>query len=255
MYLDDIIIFSKDVVSHIETLKEVFDCLRNANLTLKPSKCEFLKTEIELLGFKISQAGIHTNERLVNAVRRFNVPKNIKSLQRFLGLANFYRRFLLGFSKIAQPLYELLKVDTPFNWDEACQNAFDMLKDKLTSAEVLAFFDPNAKTSLHVDASRKGLGAILLQEQPNGEVRPVFYISRSLNKAEKNYDILNLEATCIIWALKTLRQFVYGRKLIIITDHLSLCYLRTLKNPTGRLARYLLILSEFDADIIQKKVN
>ena len=253
VYLDDIIIFSKDLDSHVETLKEVFECLRRANLTLKPSKCQFLKTEIELLGFKISQAGIHTNRKLVEAVEKFGRPKNVKALQRFLGMAGFYRRFIDSYAKITRPLCALLKKDTKFCWDQTCQTAFETLKEKLCSAEVLAFFNPNAPTRLHVDASHKGLGAIMLQEQDDGEIRPVFYISRSLNKAEKNYNILNLEATCIIWALKSLRQFIHGRKITIITDHSALCYLSTLKNPTGRLARYLLILSEFDADIIHKK--
>lgn len=253
VYLDDIIIFSPDVESHIKTLAEVFECLRKANLTLKPSKCHFLKTEIELLGFKIDQSGIHTSRKLLRAVEEFPVPKNVKALQRFLGLANFYRKFICNFSSIAHPLYALLKADTKFCWSQLCQDTFELLKKKLCSAEVLAFFNPNLPTRLHVDASRKGLGAVMLQDQPNGETRPVFYISRSLNKAEKNYDILNLEATCIIWALKTLRQFIYGKKILIITDHSALCYLRSLKNPTGRLARYLLILSEFDADIIHKK--
>ena len=186
-------------------------------------------------------------------MEKFERPKNVKALQRFLGMAGFYRHFIDSYAKITRPLCALLKKDTKFCWDQTCQTAFETLKEKLCSAEVLAFFNPNAPTRLHVDASHKGLGAIMLQEQDDGEIRPVFYISRSLNKAEKNYNILNLEATSIIWALKTLRPFIHGRKITIITDHSALCYLRTLKNPTGRLARYLLILSEFDADIIHKK--
>lgn len=252
IYLDDIIIHSEDFDSHIKTLTEVFKCLREANLTLKPSKCQFLKTEIEILGYKIDAKGIYTTDTLIKAVKEFPVPKNVKQLQRFLGLVNFYRKFIENMSQLCQPLYNLLKKDVKFLWTKTEQQAFELLKHKLVTAPVLCHYNPLGENRLHVDASRQGLGCVFLQKQNDGEFHPVFFLSRSLTKAERNYDVLNLEATCIIWALKTLRQFIYGRKICIYTDHNSLCHLRTLKNPMGRMARYLLVLSDYDADIVHR---
>lgn len=251
-YLDDLIIFSKDYQSHLETLREIFECLRKANITLKPSKCQFLNTEIDLLGYKINQEGIQTNPNLIAAITNFPKPTKVKELQRFLGLCNFYRKFVENFSKLARPLYDLLRKDTPYHWNSQHQETFELLKNKLVTTPVLAHFSPTASTNLHVDASKEGLGAVLLQKQADNKFHPVYYISRSLTKAEKNYDVLNLEATCLVWALRTLRTFVYGRPVTVYTDNRSLCFLRTIKNPMGRIARYLLTLSEFDTDIKHK---
>ncbi|XP_049824794.1 uncharacterized protein LOC126265925 [Aethina tumida] len=252
IYLDDIVVFSRTLEEHLQKLEKVFQRLRKAGLTLKPSKCSYAKEEVELLGYIVSREGILPDPAKLQAIREFPRPNNVKGIQSFLGLCNFYRKFIHNFATTARPLHELTKKDGKFNWLEEHEHAFQTLKKKLLSAPVLQHFNPNEGTELHVDASKLGIGAVLLQKGEDQNQHPIAYISRSLSKAEKNYTITELEGLAAIWALGYLRHLIYGRPVKIVSDHHALCWIRSLKDPTGRLARWSLKLSEYDYTIVHK---
>ena len=252
IYLDDIIIFSETLEGHLEKLRKVFTRMREAGLTLKPSKCEYLKEKINILGFTVTKDGLLPEEAKLVAIKEFPKPKSVKNVQSFIGLCNYYRKCIKNFSVIARPLHEITKNDTGFKWEENQIEAFNHLKEKLITAPVLNHYNPDKDCELRVDASRDGIGAILLQEGEDEQPHPIAYASRSLTKAEKNYTITELEGLAAIWALGYLRHLIYGKPVKIVTDHHALCWLKSLKDPTGRLARWSIKLSEFDYTIVHK---
>lgn len=252
IYLDDIIIFSTTLEEHLEKLEKVFQRLRDANLTLKLGKCMFVQTTINILGYTVSETGLTIDESKLVAIKEFPTPKSVKQIQNFVGLCNYYRKFIKNFSLIARPLHLMTKKDQIFSWGEPERKAFEALKQKLLSAPVLQHYDPKKVCELRVDACKTGIGAILLQEGGDKHMHPVSYISRSLSKAERNYSVTELEGLAVIWALGYLRHLVYGKQVTIMTDHHALCWIRSLKDPTGRLARWSLKLSEYDYVIKHK---
>lgn len=251
VYLDDVIVFSSTFEEHIVNLKLVLSRLREANLTAKVSKCVFAENRIKILGHVVDENGISTDPDKINAITNFPRLNSVKKLQSFLGLCNYYRKFIRDFSALAKPLFNITKDNVDFKWDSIQEMAFQNLKDKLASNPVLAHFNPNKECELRVDASREGLGAILLQEKDK-ELHPVSYISRSLTKAERNYTISELEALTVVWSLQYLRHLVYGRPIKIVTDHHALCWLKSCKDPTGRLARWAIKLSEYEYTVVHK---
>lgn len=252
IYMDDIIIFSKTIEEHLSKLRKVFQRLRNAGLTLKPSKCEYLKEKINVLGYSVSREGLQPDESKLIAIRNFPTPKNVKSVQSFLGLCNYYRKFIKNFSQLAKPLYEVTHKDRKFIWGGSQEEAFQILKEKLCTAPVLAHYNPEKPTELRVDGSLLGVGAVLLQEDEERRKHPIAYASRTLSKAEKNYTITEIEGLAAVWALRYLRSLIYGKPVKVVTDHHALCWLKTLKDPIGRLARWAITLSEFDYTIEHK---
>jgi len=210
IYLDDVIIFSKTPEEHLEKLREVCERLREAGLTLNPKKCEFLKKEVKILGHIVNETGIMPDNDKIESVKKFPTPRKVKDIQSFLGLANFYRKFIKDFSKIARPLHDLTKKDQKFCWRKEQEKAFQELKDKLITAPVLHHFNPLKETILHVDGSKTGIGAVLLQEDENGRPHPIAYASRSLNKNEQNYTISEIEGLAVVYFLEYLRHFIFS---------------------------------------------
>lgn len=252
IYLDDIIVFSKDPEEHLEKLRKVFQRLREAGLTLKPSKCEYMKEEIKVLGFKVNKTGILPDDDNIRGIREFPTPKKLKDVQSFLGTCGFYRKFIRHFSNIASPLHILTRKDVKFHWGTPQENAFQILKRKLISPPVLHHFNPEKGTILHVDASKNGIGGVLLQEDDQGVPHPIAYVSRSLNKNEVNYTISEIEGLAVVWILGYLRHLIYGRPIKIVSDHSALCWLKSIKN-SGRLCRWSIALSDYDYTITYKK--
>lgn len=250
LYLDDIVVFSDSFEEHIIRLRHVFEKLRGANLTLKTTKCKFIENEINLLGYHIDGQGVRTDKSKIKAIQQFPRPTTVTRVQSFLGLCNFYRKFVNNFAAIARPLHEITKKNS-FIWKKDQDIAFENLKRALTDAPVLAHFNPELGTEIRVDASRLGLGGILLQEL-DGKKHPIAYISRSLTPAEKNYTISELEALAVVWSLGYLRHFIYGKPVKIVTDHCALCYLKSCKDPNGKLARWAIKLAEYDYKIYYK---
>ncbi|UYV65989.1 hypothetical protein LAZ67_3006074 [Cordylochernes scorpioides] len=250
-YLDDVIIYSPDFPTHLKRLEAVFRCFRESNLRLNDKKCRFDFEELEILGYITSKHGIKPAEHNIKAVRNFPRPKKVKEVQSFLGMCSYYRKFIKDFSKIADPLTNLIKKSVSFTWTERQEEAFQTLKTALLSPPILGHFNPNAPTYVHTDASNIGIGATLVQDI-GGEEKVISYLSRTLSKAEQNYSTTEKECLAVVWSMSKLRPYLYGRHFKIVTDHHALCWLKNLKDPTGRLARWALKIQEYDFDIIHK---
>ena len=253
VYLDDIVIWASTFEDHIRRLRLVFDRIRTAGLKLKPSKCHFLRKEVTFLGHLVSSDGIKTDPENVLAVQTWPAPVNVKELQSFLGLAGYYRKFIFGFSIIAESLCKLCRKNVPFSWQQEQQAAFEKLKDHLVSAPVLAYpdFSPAAGPFvLDTDASQYlGIGAVLSQQQEDGTERVIAYGSRSSNEHEKNYCTTRLEILALVTYVDYFRCYLLGRKFRLRTDHHSLRCLTSFKEPQGQVARWLERLQEYDCEI------
>ena len=251
IYIDDIVIFSKSIDEHLTHLEEVFRRLREANVKLNPKKCSFVKQRIEYLGHVVTPEGIFPDPGKVEVVKNFPTPASLKELKSFLGLANYYRRFIKGFSEIASPLNALTKKGVKFCWSESCAVAFDRLKRTLTSAPVLAFPNFDEQFLLYVDASSTGIGFALAQIQ-NGKEVVIAYNGRGLNQAERNYTTTEREALALVEGIKKFQPYLHDRKFVVYTDHSSLRWLMNVKDATGRLARWALLLQQYNFDIIHR---
>ncbi|CAI7851949.1 unnamed protein product [Closterium sp. NIES-54] len=226
VYLDDILIYSRDMKQHIEHLRRVFEILRREMFYVKLSKSGFALKKVQFLGHMVSTQGIHVDPKKIEAVRTWKTPENVKELQQFLGFANYYNRFVPQYAKIATPLTNLLKKNTPFKWEDVHQQAMEQLKTALTSAPVLILPDPEKDYVIEADASDQAVGAVLMQDQGKG-LQPIAYLSKKLHGAELNYPIHDKEALAIITAFKTWRCYLEGRKTTVYTDHCSLKCLKT----------------------------
>ena len=244
VFLDDIIIFGRTVEEHLHRIEQVFQRLSQANLKITPTKCHFFQKEVNFLGFHISQQGVRSDPSKTAAIADWPTPKNIKQVRSFCATINYYRRHIHQFSIIAAPLYDLLKKRARFNWTEDHERAFRTLKMRLTTAPILAIFDPTRPTFVDCDASGSGLGGIISQ-MVDGQERVVAYASRTLNESEKKYSITKRELLGVIFALKQFRQYVLGIHFTLRTDHEPLRYLQSMKDPPAQMGRWLDRLQEF----------
>ena len=251
VYIDDVIVFASSFEEHLARLQLVLDRLRMANLKLKPSKCHFTKTLVNFLGFVVSAEGVSPDPAKIDAVKSYPTPTCVKDIRSFLGLANYYRRFVQGFAKIASPLNMLTRKGIPFVWSSACENAFHLLKQRLCSAPILAYPDFTKSFHLYTDASQTALGYILGQVIDDREV-VLAYGGRELNPAEVNYSTTEREALAVVDGVKHYQTYLAGGKFFIHTNHGSLSWLMRIKDPTGRLARWSLQLQQYDFEIIHR---
>ena len=199
IYLDDIVIFSKDLASHLKRLEAVFWKLEEAGLKLKPSKCELFQRQLAYLGHVISAKGVATDESKIEAIKNWPTPTNITEVRSFLGFMGYYRRFIPKFVQVASPLHKLTlgqnagKKKAAIKWDSRCQKAFDDLRTLCTTAPILAYAGFTKPFKLHTDACGNGLEPVLYQTQEDGTKAVIVYASRSLNKAESHYPAHKLE--------------------------------------------------------------
>lgn len=247
-YLDDVIIFGHTFEVALSNLREVFQCIREANLKLKQKKCDLFQTEVSYLGHVVSAAGITCDPKKVKAVRDWPVPENVSEVRSFLGLAGYYRRFIPNFSEVASPLTNLTRKNKRFSWDSACEISFETLKTLLTSAPILSYPTETGKFVLDTDASATGLGAVLSQIQ-EGEERVIAFASRTLNKSQTNYCTTHRELLAVVTFVKYFKHFLWGRPFLLRTDHASLTWLKNFKDPEGILARWLAVLDMYDMEI------
>ena len=238
IYLDDILVFSVTFEEHLEHIQQVIERLTVAGLKLKPSKCHFICQEVEYLGHLITPSGIHPNPNRVKAVQEFPVPQSVREVRQFLGVASYYRRFIRGFAKTAQPLHALTQKGAPFEWTQFCQNAFEELKSHLTESPLLAYPDFDKSFILETDASMKGLGPVLSQVQADGRPHPVAYASHALSPQEKCYAITELESLAVVWAVNYFHAYLYGHDVVVFTDHLAVKAVLETPNPSGKHARW-----------------
>ena len=216
IYLDDIVIFSKDLASHLERLEAVFWKLEEADLNVKPSKCELFWRQLVYLGYVISSEGVATDESKIEAIKNWPTPTNITEVRSFLGFMGYYHRFIPKFMQVAHPLHELTlgenagKKKAAIKWDSRCQQAFNDLKTLCIMAPILAYADFTKPFKLHTDACSTGLGVVLYQTWEDGTEAVITYASRSLNKAESHYPAHKLEFLTLKWELvKKFHEYLY----------------------------------------------
>lgn len=188
---------------------------------MKLNKCHFCKIKLVYLGHLVTQGGIQPDPAKTSVIEKMLPPVDIHGLRRFIGLCSYYSRFVEGFSKIAEPLNALLRKHNLFKWDEKCDTAFKKLKEKLVKAPILSYPNFSEEMILFTDASTIGIGGILAQKI-NGQEKVIAYASRTLNSAERNYTITELECLAIVWAVNYFRPYLYGKRFLVITDHFDL---------------------------------
>jgi hypothetical protein len=250
IYMDDILVLSKDKNEHQEQVKRILEKLRQHQLSLKAEKCYFEKEEIEFLGLIISEKGIRMDPHKVKAITDWPTPTTKRELQQFLGFVNFYRRFVKGFAKIAKPLTKLTG-KTDWLWTELQQKAFQELKNEVTSKQVLIIPKPGRPFRMETDASDFAIAAILSQLDDEGKWRLVAFLSRSLNNAERNYKIYDKEMLAIMHGFYEWAHYLKGNNEIteVLTDHQNLTFFRKPQNLNRRQARWIMDLQEYNFTI------
>ena len=245
VFIDDILVYSKDRENHDTHLRVVLETLRKEQLYAKLSKCEFWLNEVSFLGHIVSKEGIRVDPKKIEVVFEWKPPRNVTEVLSFLGLAGYYRRFIKGFSMTAAPMTTLLqKKNEKYEWSEKCQRSFDKLKTFLTKAPILTQLTCGKEYVIFSDASLNGLECVLIQE---GKV--VAYASRQLKPHEKNYPTHDLELATIVFALKIWRHYLYGEKCFIYTDHKSLKYLPSQRVLNLRQRRWMELIKDYDCVI------
>ncbi|GJW50546.1 putative reverse transcriptase domain-containing protein [Tanacetum coccineum] len=229
---------------HEEHLKIILELLKKEELYAKFSKCEFWIPKVQFLGHVIDNKGIHVDPAKIESVKDWASPKTPTEIRQFLGLAGYYRRFIEGFSKIAKPMTKLTQKKVKFEWGDKQEAAFQLLKQKLCSAPILALPEGSEDFIVYCDASKKGLGAVLMQRE-----KVISYASRQLKIHEKNYTTHDLELGAVVFALKIWRHYLYGTKCTLFTDHKSLQHILNQKELNMRQRRWLELLSDYDCDI------
>ena len=244
VFIDDILIYSKNKQEHKVYLRVVLQTLRERQLYTKFNKCEFWLDKVNFLGHVISSQGVMVDPQKIEDILNWEVPTNQTEVRSFFGLAGYYRRFIRNFSIIASPMTELLKKNVRFEWTEECQQCMDELKERLTTAPILTLPDGESDFMIYSDASWNGLGCVLMQ---NGMV--ISYISKKLKPHERKYPTHDLELAAVVFALKMWRHYLYGSRCQIFTDHKSLKYVMTQKELNLRKRRWVELIKDYDCTI------
>lgn len=248
VYLDDIIIASETFEEHKQHLEAVFNLLFKAGFKLNWEKCFFMKQYTEFLGFIVGQGKIQVSPKKTEAVMNYPRPRTLKQLRGFLSLLSWMRRHIPNLAELSSPLTEMLRKDTKMYWTDARNDAFLKLKQCLLEPPVLCAPDFNLPFEVHCDASNVAIGAVLLQKVEEA-YQVIAYASRVLSQPERNYSTTEKECLAVIFALEKWRPYIQGQQTIVKTDHSSLTWLQNIKNPAGRLARWVARLSPYDLDI------
>jgi hypothetical protein len=244
VFIDVILIYSKNDEEHARHLRVVLTCLRGHQLYAKLRKCAFWLEEIQFLGHVLSAKGIAVDPSKVKDILEWKSPTIVHLVRSFLGLAGYYRRFIPDFSKIVKPITGLMKNYTKFDWSSKCNEAFEQLKVLLTTAPVLAQPDIEKPFDVYCDASSSGLGCVLMQEG-----RVIAYASRQLRRHEEHYPTHDQELAAIVHSLKIWRHYLLGNICHLYTDHKSLKYIFTKSEINMRQKRWLELITEYDLEI------
>jgi len=247
-YLDDLLVFSPDFESHMKHIEDVFERLKNASLSLNKKKCHFIKEKIEYLGHVISHKGIQPNPEKVRAIQTLDPPTNVKGVRSFLGMAGYFRNFIPQFSALARGLTRLTRKHTRFEWCDDAQQSFDILKQKLVEAPILAYPDLNRPYSLYTDASDYAIGGILTQDFEEGE-RVIQYVSHQLTPNRLHYAVIEKEAYAVIYCITKLKQYLLGADVTVYTDHKPLKSLFTAEMKNTRIQRWAILIDEYQVKI------
>lgn len=259
VYLDDVLVYTKDISEHRELLRTVISTLQNAGLKLNISKCSFGLKELTFLGYYISKGELRPDRENVRAIIQMASPKTLREAQSIHGMLNYYRKFIPHFSQKATPITNLFKIAKDentkkapkFEWTSEAEQAFKLLKEQLVQPPILALYNPANKTNLVTDASIEGYGACVEQEV-DGHWRPIAYASKKLNKAEKNYGITEMEAGAVMFGVNKFTSYLLGIPFTIITDHQALQFINNKNNLSAKMTRWAMRLQEFNFTVIYK---
>lgn len=253
-YFDDLVLHTETVDEHLDHLEQVLQRCVDNNVFLNIAKTRILQAELEILGHKVSYNEVRLPEKAVAAVTELKPPTSVKTLQQFLGLVGYYRRYIEGFARIAAPLTALLRSDVKWRWGEDQQRAFATLRDALVQEPVLkmpilpgqANFKPFV---VHTDASDTSIGAVLSQHDERDRERPCAYLSRQLSGAQQRYPVSDRECLAVVHAVSMWRPFLGEAPFTVVTDHAALTYLQSAQDLSGRLARWALVLQPLNMTI------
>jgi len=249
-YLDDILVYSKTLEEHIRHVTEALECLKQADLQLKPEKCEWHKEEVEFLGFIVGRNGVKMSPTKIEVIKSWQTPTTVKKIQEFLGFVNFNRRFIQDYAKKAIPLTRFTRKDTPFKWGKEQNDAFEMLRQACIEPPTLITFQSNQPMKMETDASDLALGACITQEK-DGRWHPIAYYSRKFTPQEERYDVHDKELLAIVSAIKHWRVYALScSELTIYTDHKNLVYFTTTKVLNRRQVRWSEMLGEYKFRIL-----
>ena len=252
VYFDDIVVVGRTFSEHLHCLGNVLTRLRQAGLKLQPKKCNFCQQKVRFLGHVVSASGISTDPDKTEVVSNWPTPTDKREIQQFLGLVNYYRRFIKNFASLAKPLQRLTEKNVTFEWNESCQNAFDQLRACLVSAPVLAFPDYSKTFILDTDASENGIGAVLSQGQDDGSECVIAYASRSLSRQEQRYCVTRRELLAVVEFVHHFRCYLLGQHFTLRTDHGSLIWIQNFREPEGQLARWIERLQEYNFTVVHR---
>jgi hypothetical protein len=249
-FIDDIICYSTDAEQHVQHIDLVLSMLFRCGLRAHPDKSIFGACALEYLGHNVSAYGLTPHESKVLAIRHLRNPQNVSELRSVLGFMGYYRIYLPNYSAIAAPLNKLLAKNVPWQWESEQRDAYQKLKDALCEeGRALKRYDPTRPLTLYTDWSHHGIGAVLTQNDDSKQEYIVACISRSLNVHERSYSAWHGELLCVVWAIKTLRPYLHGVSFVVVTDHRPLLWLMSTTDLTGKHARWVLSLSEYDFEI------
>jgi hypothetical protein len=257
-FLDDVLVTGATEEEHLSNLDAVLTRMQDAGLRLNPDKCVFFAREVTYLGHKISAAGLQPTDDKVRAIDEAPNPTNVTELKSFLGLVNYYGKFISQLASLLAPLHQLLCKNAPWTWGKAQQEAFDACKHELASAKVLAHYDADKPLILCCDASPYGVGVVLAQRMDDAVERPIAYASRSLSPAEKNYSQLDREGLAMVFGVKKFHTYLYGRDFVITTDHKPLLGLFGENRPipamaSSRIQRWALTLAAYRYQLVYRR--
>ena len=257
-YLDDIIVYGATLDKTLENLELIFDRLRQANLKLKAKKCMLFATEVNYLGYVITSKGIKTDPKKVEAIKNWHPPVNVRTVRSFLGLVQYYSKFIKNFADVCRPLNHLTRKGVPFEWTADCQRSFEAIKQMMVSAPILAYPKSTGQFVLDTDASAYAYGGVLSQMQESDvtgelEERVIAYVSRNFTDTERMYCARKRELFAITRLVKHFDVYLRGTSFVIRTDHASLQFIKTLKEIPNHFQRWIMMLEEYSYRIVIRK--
>ena len=247
VYMDDIVVYSESIQEHLRLLEEVFKRLLEAGLKINPKKSTLVATEVRYLGHVVSALGIRPDPSKVKAVQNLKEPQTVRQVRMFLGLVGYYRKFIPAFATLAEPLSALTRKGQEFLWTPKCQQAFELLRERLCLAPILSYPRREWPCILDCDASDYAAGAVLMQKNASGQEEVVQYASCSFSEQERKWATMEKEAYAIVWAITTFRTYLLGRKFTVRTDNSAASTLKTARQP--KLQRWAIILAEYDYEV------
>ncbi|XP_054276477.1 uncharacterized protein K02A2.6-like [Macrosteles quadrilineatus] len=259
-FFDDIIIQGSNYEETVQRLKLVLDKIREHDLRLNFEKCKFFQKRIAYLGHTIDENGLQKGSEKVKAIVEAKRPRDVNQLRSFIGLANYYNKFIPKLAEKLNPLNKLLQKGKKFEWTDECERSFESVKLDIAKDETLIHYNPSLPLILSTDASPTGLGAVISHRLKDGTEKPIAFASRSLSKSENQYSQIDKEATAIYWGVKKFFPYCYGRKFILVTDHKPLVSIfhpsKSLPAMSAtRLLNYALFLAGFDYKIEYRKTS